>query len=136
MLSGINALRQTADILDPTLAFITPAQTVCHYPSILLKNAGGRSARATAIGTWLRSITIIGKVGVNRPLQPNAEFGPASAPANGPTSPQPPPLQPLSQHRRPRPDRECEAGNEPYIKGRTVIGNVPGNQGTITDEGG
>ena len=24
---------------------------------------------------------------------------------------------------------ECEAGNEPYMKGQTVIGNAPGNQG-------
>ena len=27
---------------------------------------------------------------------------------------------------------ECEAGNEDYIRGRQVIGNVPGNQGTKT----
>ena len=29
--------------------------------------------------------------------------------------------------------RECEAGNEPYIAGQQVIGNAPGNQGTITE---
>jgi hypothetical protein len=28
---------------------------------------------------------------------------------------------------------ECEAGNEPYYAGRTLTGNVPGNQGQITD---
>ena len=27
---------------------------------------------------------------------------------------------------------ECEAGNEKFIPGRAVVGNVPGNQGTLT----
>ena len=30
-------------------------------------------------------------------------------------------------------DVECEAANENYIDGQTVIGNVPGNQGTQHD---
>ena len=29
--------------------------------------------------------------------------------------------------------KECEAGNENYIPGKQVIGNVPGNQGTSTE---
>ena len=28
--------------------------------------------------------------------------------------------------------KECEAGNEDYLVGKTLIGNVPGNQGTTT----
>jgi hypothetical protein len=28
---------------------------------------------------------------------------------------------------------ECETGNEPWLKGRPVIGNVPGNQGLTTE---
>ena len=28
--------------------------------------------------------------------------------------------------------RECEAGNEPYYVGKTIVGNTPGNQGTKT----
>jgi virulence factor Mce-like protein len=136
VLSGIDALRRTASILDPTLAFITPSQTVCHYPSILLRNAGETVSAGSGVGTWLRSITIIGKVGVNKPLQPNTEFGPSSAPANGPTIPNHLHYNPYPNTAAPGQPRECEAGNEPFIKGRTVIGNVPGNQGTITDEGG
>ena len=30
--------------------------------------------------------------------------------------------------------KECEAGNEPYKIGQAVIGNVPGNVGTKTEE--
>jgi virulence factor Mce-like protein len=136
VLSGIDTLRQTAGILDPTLSFITPAQTVCHYPSILLRNAGGTVSSGDGIGTWLRSITIVGKVGVGRPLQPNSEFGPSSAPANGPEVPNHLHYNPYPNTASPGQTHECEAGNEPYTKGRTVIGNVPGNQGTITDQNG
>ena len=32
--------------------------------------------------------------------------------------------------------RECEAGNETYARNKQAIGNVPGNQGTETDEQG
>ena len=136
VITGIDALQHTAKVLDPTLAFVTPSQTVCHYPSILLRNAGETVSAGSGVGTWLRSITIIGKVGVNKPLQPNTEFGPSSAPANGPTIPNHLHYNPYPNTAAPGQPRECEAGNEPFIKGRTVIGNVPGNQGTITDEGG
>jgi hypothetical protein len=30
--------------------------------------------------------------------------------------------------------RECEAANEKFVPGRTTIGNLPGSQGTNTDE--
>ena len=33
-------------------------------------------------------------------------------------------------------ERECEAGNETYARNKQSIGNVPGNQGTETDEQG
>ena len=133
VLSGIDALRRTAKTLDPTLAFVTPAQTVCHYPSILLRNAGGTVSSGDGIGTWLRTITIVGKDGVGRPLQPNSEFGPASAPASGPEVPNHLHYNPYPNTAAPGQTRECEAGNEHYLKGRTVIGNEPGNQGTVTD---
>ena len=29
-------------------------------------------------------------------------------------------------------ERECQAGNERYTRGQTVVGNQPGNQGTKT----
>ena len=35
-----------------------------------------------------------------------------------------------------RATRECEAGNETYARNKQAIGNVPGNQGTETDEQG
>ena len=38
----------------------------------------------------------------------------------------------LSASAAPGQTQECEAGNERYIAGRTIIGNEPGNQGLRT----
>jgi virulence factor Mce-like protein len=133
VLTGIDALRNTAAILDPTLAFITPSQTVCRYPSILLRNAAGTVSQGDGIGKWLRSITIFGDFGVGRPPPPNSEFGPSSRPANGPERPNHLHYNPYPNTAAPGQPRECEAGNVRFRNGVTVIGNVPGNQGTTTD---
>ena len=110
VVTGIDALRGTATILDPTLAFVTPSQTVCRYPSILLRNAAGTVSQGDGIGTWLRSITIFGEYGVDQPLRVNSEFGPSSAPANGPEVAEPPALQPLPEH--------CGTGSDARVRGR------------------
>jgi len=131
---GIESLNGTFDILDPTLSFITPSQTVCHYPSALLRNAQETVSLGDGIGTWLRSITVIQKSGFGKKLQPNSEYGPSSAPANGPQIANHVHFNPYPNTAAPGQPRECESGNEPYIKGKTLIGNVPGNQGTLTDQ--
>ena len=130
VITGIDALKNTVGILDPTLAFVTPAETVCRYPSILLRNAAGTVSEGDAVSTWLRSITIIPPFG-----DPNAESGPSSAPANGPGVANHLHYNPYPNTASPGQTRECEAGNVRYTKGQTVIGNVPGNQGTITEVG-
>ena len=49
--------------------------------------------------------------------------------------PQLPARQPVPEHGLAGADpTECEAGNEPYVVGRQVIGNVPGNQGIRTED--
>ena len=128
VVSGINALTQTAKILDPTLSFVTPSQTVCHYPSILLRNAAGTVSQGDGNGKWLRSITIMPPFG-----DPNAESSPSSAPANGPSIASHLHYNPYPNTAAPGQTHECEAGNVSYKKGVQVIGNVPGNQGTFTD---
>jgi virulence factor Mce-like protein len=129
VITGIDALKRTAGILDPTLSFVTPSQTVCHYPSILLRNAAGTVSQGDGIGKWLRSITIMPPFG-----EKNAESSPSSAPANGPGVANHLHYNPYPNSAAPGQTRECEAGNVAYAKGKTVIGNIPGNQGTITDD--
>ena len=129
---GLTELQRTFGILDPTLRFVTPAQSVCNYATLTLGNAAGFVSSGNSRGTWLRTITIV------PPTGPNAESGPASRPANGSARPNHLHYNPYPNTAAPGQTRECEAGNEPYEAGRTLIGNVSGNQGTTTSgqEGG
>ena len=124
--SGLTAVKRTVGYLDDSLHFITPAQTVCNYGTILFRNAAGFQESGNSLGKWLRTITVI------PPSGPNGQAGPAARPANGPGNLNRLHYNPLPNTAAPGQPRECEAGNEPYLLGRKVIGNVPGNQGTLT----
>jgi ABC-type transporter Mla subunit MlaD len=124
---GISRLNDTVKSLKPTLAFLTPAQTVCNYATLWFRNVSSVLSEGDSHGTWQRFII------VPTPQGPNSESGPSSAPANGP-------IQANHLHANPYPNsaapgqspHECEGGNEPYAVGKTIVGNVPGNQGTTT----
>jgi len=127
--AGIDRLRQTADILGPAISFIAPAQTVCNYASLLTRNAASVFAGGTSQGTWQRFIVF------QAPDGPNSEGGVAAAAANGGEDPRNfLHINPYPNTAAPGQPRECEAGNEDFITGQPVIGNVPGNQGTVTDD--
>ncbi len=127
--AGLAAAEGLTDELGPLARFVAPAETVCNYASILAANLYGVVSDGNDLGAWQRFIVF------DVPKGPNSEGSPASAPADGGgdgknflhTNPYP-------NTAAPGQPRECEAGNENYINGRTVIGNVPGNQGTNTRE--
>jgi hypothetical protein len=126
---GIERLNDTVESLRPTLAFITPAQTVCNYATLWFRNLSSLLSVGDQNGTWQRFIIIA------TPQGPNNEGGPSSAPANG-GGPRPDNYlhsNPYPNTAAPGQTRECEAGNEVFKVGQQVIGNVPGNQGTDTD---
>jgi hypothetical protein len=107
-------------------------QSVCNYVTLFLRNAGNLLSDGGRTGTWQRFAVLTG------PTAPNGEQGQSSAPANGPgpdnflhANPLPNTASTVSEP--PQSPRECEPGNEKYIAGRQVIGNVPGNQGTKTE---
>ena len=54
------------------------------------------------------------------PQGPNNEGGPSSAPANGPNTDNHVHLNPYPNTAAPGQPQECEAGNEPYLAGKTV----------------
>ena len=127
--AGLDRLRETTDILGPAVQFIAPAQTVCNYASLLARNGASVLSQGTTQGTWQR-FTVF-----DPPDGPNNEGGVASAPANGGGDPRNfLHMNPYPNTASPGQPRECEANNEPYLTGRQVIGNVPGNQGIATDE--
>jgi virulence factor Mce-like protein len=129
--AGVSRLTQSFNILSPTLRFVTPAQSVCNYATLLARNASSLLSLGDGIGTTQRFLVMSAAAG------PNSENSPSRKPANGGagstaanflhSNPYPNTAAP-GQH-----PRECEAGNEPYIAGKKVIGNVPGNQGTTTE---
>jgi ABC-type transporter Mla subunit MlaD len=131
---ALRDLVETVKALDPTLQYLTPTQTTCNYVALLFRNASFLLGEGDANGTWLRFVPII------TPQGPNNETGPSAAPANGGG----PDLTSSSRnflHNNAYPNtaapgqtRECEAANEKFLPGKTVIGNVPGSQGTVTDE--
>jgi virulence factor Mce-like protein len=125
---GIRDLTAFNNTLGPPLAFITPAQSVCNYATLLFRNVASFLSSSNGVGSSQRFIVL------QPPLGPNSEIGPSAAPANGggQTSnflhynPYPNTAAPGQEH-------ECEAGNETYLPGQQVIGNVPGNQGIRTE---
>jgi virulence factor Mce-like protein len=124
---GLQATTSTLKSLNPTLAFITPAQTVCNYLTLFFRNVSSLLSVGDRNGTWQRFIIVA------TPQGPNSEGGPASAPANGPTQDNHLHTNPYPNTAAPGQPRECEAGNEPYHVGRTVLGNVSGTQQAQTE---
>jgi virulence factor Mce-like protein len=124
--AGVRRLRDTTRVLKPTVAFLTPAQTVCNYATLWFRNISSLLSEGDANGTWQRFIIIA------TPQGPNNEGGPSSKPANGPNADNHLHSNPYPNTAAPGQTRECEGGNEDYLAGRTTIGNVPGNQGTVT----
>jgi len=129
---GVRDLQSTVTLLSPIVAQLTPVQTVCNYVTLFLRNTASLLSVGDANGTNQRFIIIA------TPQGPNNEGGPSSAPANGGV----PGKQDNFLHSNPYPNtaspgqqpRECEAGNEKFIVGRKVIGNVPGNQGAKSEQ--
>lgn len=116
--NGLNLLIDTNNILRPTLKFIVPAQTTCNYVSLTFRNLANSNSQGNSSGKWLNFISFEPAFG------PNSEGGPASAPASGPERANHLHFNPLPQTGAPGQPNNCEAGNEKYLPGKTVIGNT------------
>jgi phospholipid/cholesterol/gamma-HCH transport system substrate-binding protein len=120
---GLDRLAGTLAAARPLLGALAPAQSVCNYGSLAGRNLASSLSDRTALGSWLQFIIIVAPTG------PGNEAGPAAAPADGPSAEN-------RLHANPLPAvsaSECEAGNEPYAAGRTVIGSPPSAEGTSTE---
>jgi ABC-type transporter Mla subunit MlaD len=121
--NGLELLTDTNRLLAPSLKTIAPAQVTCNYLSLTFKNLADAFSETNGTANWLSAITFEPADG------PNAEGAPASAPANGPEG-----RNHLHFNPYPRTGQGgvCEAGNERYIPGQTVIGRSPKLWGTKT----
>jgi virulence factor Mce-like protein len=114
--NGLNLLIDTNNLLKPALRFIAPAQTTCNYISLTFQNLANSSSEGNGSAHWLNFISYEPAEG------PNSEGTPASAPANGPTRENHLHFNPFPNTGAPGQPHGCEAGNEQYIPGKTIIG--------------
>ena len=124
---GINGTTQVVNDLNPTLQYLAPTQTRCNYVTLWFRNISSLLSEGDRNGTWQRFII------VTTPQGPNNEGGPSSAPADGPNQDNHVHLNPYPNTAAPGQPQECEAGNEPYLAGKTVTSNVPGTQPDHTE---
>lgn len=124
--NGLDLLIETNNVLRPALRYLAPAQTECNYLTLTFRQVANAASQGNSNGTWLNFIAF------TAPEGPNAESGQASAPANGPERDNHLHYNPYPQTGAPGQARGCEAGNEKYVPGKTVIGNAPETWGTTT----
>jgi phospholipid/cholesterol/gamma-HCH transport system substrate-binding protein len=128
-LTGLQLLTDTNHQLAPALRFIAPSQTVCNYWTLTFREISNAASTGNSDGHWLNFISF------TPPEGPNSESTVASAPANG-GGPRAEEnhlhFNPFPQTAAPGQDEVCEAGNEKYARGKTVIGNAAELWGTTT----
>jgi virulence factor Mce-like protein len=123
---GLDLLIGTNQLLKPSLRFITPAQTTCNYITLTFRNLVLSTSGTNGAAHWLNFISFV------PPEGPNNEGSPASGPANGPERANHVHYNPYPNTAAPGQQNGCEAGNEKYAVGKTVIGNAPEVYGTTT----
>jgi virulence factor Mce-like protein len=138
-LPGLVLLTETAQLIEPTVAYIKPEQTTCNYLALFFRNLESSLSESDQVGTMLDAepLSLPGLSLNGITLLPNSEAGPASAPANGPSESSLQGLTPEQRnlvqdsylHSNPYPSTGqhgvCQAGNERYLTGRQVIGSAP-----------
>jgi virulence factor Mce-like protein len=131
--AGLEDFTQTLEVGNPLLAGIAPEQSKCNYITLTFRNIANLFSENVGVGTLARAGLVLA------PNGPNNEGFPSSAPANGPspeheaiTGKLIPDAGKNHLHANPYPNvagpgqpQLCEAGNEKYIPGQQIIGNIP-----------
>jgi virulence factor Mce-like protein len=125
--NGLELLTDTNRLLKPSLSYLTPSQSVCNYWTLTFRNLADATGEGNSNGHWLEFISYSPPEGLN------SESTFASAPADQEGS--------VANHLHynsnpqtaaPGQSKVCEAGNEKYVKGETIIGHSPELWGTTT----
>jgi phospholipid/cholesterol/gamma-HCH transport system substrate-binding protein len=125
--TGLELLTDTNRLLKPSLTYIVPSQTVCNYWSLTFSQIANAASQGNSNGNWLQFIS-------NAPPEgANSESTFASAPADDPSDRENHlHFNPYPKTAAPGQNEVCEAGNEKYVTGKTIIGNAPELWGTTT----
>ncbi|HET9153285.1 MAG TPA: MlaD family protein [Solirubrobacterales bacterium] len=131
-MTGLELLTDTNRVLKPSLTYIVPSETVCHYWTLTFRNIASAANQGNENGNWLQFISY------GPPEGPNSESTFAGAPADGTGKEERANhlhYNPLPQTAAPGQHDVCEAGNEVYIPEKTVVGHAPELWGTTTTTG-
>jgi virulence factor Mce-like protein len=126
-MAGLELLTDTNRVLKPAIVYVTPSQTVCNYWSLAFSEIANAASQGNANGNWLAFISFA------PPEGPNSESTFASTPADDPDNKENHlHYNPYPQAAAPGQKKVCEAGNEKFVRGETVIGHSPELWGTTT----
>ncbi len=131
---GLEELTLTTQLGTPLFEGIAPAQATCNYATLAFRNVANLLAESVGNGTLARLVPILSPAG------PNNEGLQSAVPADGGSQDKSGAGQVIPDnylHYNPYPyvagpgqPQECEAGNQRYIAGKTVIGNTSTTLGT------
>ncbi|HEX5593185.1 MAG TPA: MlaD family protein [Solirubrobacterales bacterium] len=126
-MTGLELLTDTNRVLKPAITYIAPSQTVCNYWSLTFRELSSAASEGNSNGHWLQLISY------GPPEGPNSESSFASAPADEAGDRENHlHYNPYPQTAAPGQKDVCEAGNEKYVPGETVIGHASELWGTDT----
>ncbi len=136
---GLEDLTQTTEVGLPLFAGIAPEQAYCNYVTLAFRNVAGLQSENIGVGTLARAAIVLA------PNGPNNEGYPSSAPANGPSVEHAfgstsiidnnhVHVNPYPNVAGPGQPKVCEAGNETYLPGKAVMGNLPASDVTSNRE--
>jgi virulence factor Mce-like protein len=129
---GLEDFTQTLQYGEPFIAGLAPAQAYCNYLTLAFRNVASLESETAGVGAIARAGAVLAPTG------PNNEGYPSSAPANGPSTEHvfgsTTIIDNNHVHYNPYPyvggpgqPKVCEAGNETYLIGKAVAGNLPAN---------
>jgi virulence factor Mce-like protein len=113
---ALERLRVALDTLQPSLEYVVPAQSVCNYIGLWLRNASSTTSEGDIGGTWVRTLVVI------RPEEMLATDRPAPKLNHNP----------YPHAAGPGSNGECEGGNEPFNPAGN-FGHPPGVTATRTE---
>jgi virulence factor Mce-like protein len=127
---GLEDFTETLRIGEPLLAGIAPEQAICNYWTLAFRNVASLESGTVGAGTLARAQLKLAPTG------PNNEGYPSSAIANGPSTEHlfhsPQIIDNNHVHANPYPNvggpgqpQLCEAGNESWLPGKAITGNLP-----------
>jgi len=128
-MTGLDLLTDLNHVIGPPVRYVTPSQTVCNYWTLAFEEISNAASTGNENGHWLNVVSF------GPPEGPNSESTFAASPANGGgTDSRRNHLHfnPYPKTAAPGQNDVCEAGNEKYVPGKTIIGNAPEVWGTET----